>query len=1178
MKGRLLLTISVILGLAATAEKALAQCGTTPIIGDLIISSDQQLSGAYNISGLFQVDAGVTVTVTPYTTNGCGELVINAGSVNVVGDIIADGAGFPGGVGGAGSTAGNNVAAITGCVDKDNCLVIDVNGGAPGAAGSGTGGGAAGTAGTFGQGPKQVCQNFGDEYGFLPGSGGGGSGAGGAYGAASSTGGTGGNGADYNSGNFSGMGIAGCSSTITGTGGAGGAASFLYGTPSGADIDLGSGGAGAGGGGKSATDGISGQAGGVGGGKISLNSLTTLNVLGTVSANGTLGGNGGAGGDGGTTTDCCSDACNDCAERTFSSGAGGGGGAGGGSGGGIYIYAPGLATVTGTLRVSGGGGGAGGNGGAGHPGCTYSSFLCACGCNSGNSNAGATGNQGGGGSGGRIKIFKNPCLANVITPSNQISGGNGNGGAASDGTFTENDINTIVPPTLAGSATGVSCFGLSDGSATVNVTGGTGPFTYTWSPNVSSGTDATNIAGGQYTVTVTDQNGCEDQVTLTVDEPVELTVTIFGSIDADCFGATNGEATAMGNGGISPYSYLWDDPGLQNTDLATNLPAGTWNVTVTDDNGCTATGSVTIGQPSPFDASVSIDQTVSCNGQADGQATVTVANPSPLITYLWTPSGQVTATAVGLSAGNYTVTVAVNATCDTTIAVVMTEPGVLTPLAVQNQAVSCTGGNDGVALVSQTGGTGPFSYQWNDPNLQTGASATGLTSGTYQVVVTDANNCSASATVLISEPLPITVSVVTSPALCNGGGSGSANATAVGGNGGYTFQWNDPANQTTATATGLVAGSYNVTVTDALGCTGTFTGAIITEPTTVLVGGTITNVTCFGQNTGSIAANGTGGNAPYTYSWNDPSAQTSATATGLAAGTYVVTITDANGCVTPSAPLTVTQPAELVITVAVNNDETCVNSADGSATAVVVGGSAPYSYSWVPSGQTGSTATGLASGAQTVVVTDSQGCPSSAGFNINPPVAPLQASFTFTPEVGEQPLFITVTNTSSGGTEFHWFFGDGVQQFTYDLDTFSFMYADSGLFSIMMVAYDAATGCYDTAYATATVQVIPTSTMEVPNVFTPNGDGINDMFPIDPIESGFFPFRIRNIKDFNGTIYNRWGQKVYEWALPLAGWDGRSLSGNELPAGTYYYVITAKGIDGDAETDYNINGQVTLAR
>ena len=145
----------------------LAQCSTTPITGDLIITSNTTLTGTYNVSGVFRVDAGVTVTVSPYSSGGCGELVVNATAVEVFGDIIADGAGFLGGTGGTGGTSGNNVGALTGCVDKDNCIVIDVNGGAAGGAGNGPGAGIAGNGGSLGMGPKQECQNFGDEYGFV---------------------------------------------------------------------------------------------------------------------------------------------------------------------------------------------------------------------------------------------------------------------------------------------------------------------------------------------------------------------------------------------------------------------------------------------------------------------------------------------------------------------------------------------------------------------------------------------------------------------------------------------------------------------------------------------------------------------------------------------------------------------------------------------------------------------------------------------------------------------------------------------------------------------------------------------------------------------------------------------------------------------------------------------------
>lgn len=1154
-----------------------AQCGTTPITGDLIISSNTPLSGTYNISGIFRVDAGVTVTVDSYASNGCGELVINASQIDVIGDIIADGAGFPGGSGGAGSSTGSNLGGLTGCVDKDNCHIIQVNGGAAGAAGSGPGAGTSGVGGTLGRGPKQECQNFGDEYGFVGGSGGAGGSAGGSYGAAALGGGTGGNGGAYSSGNFSGMNLSGCTSPLSGTGGGGGTSGAAYGTNNGTDIDLGSGGAGAGGGGKSNGNGGVGSAGGNGGGLIALYSTGSMQVLGNLSVNGTVGGAGGSGGNGGTTSDCCSDGCNDCGERTFSSGAGGGGGSGGGSGGGILLESYGAAVITGTLRAAGGNGGTGGTNGSGTGGCSYNVLFC--GSNAGSTGAGTSGALGGGGSGGRVKIFKNPCQTNNINASVLIGGGNGNGGQSNDGTFFTGDIGNIVAPTLSSTVDSVSCFGLSDGEATVTVAGGTAPFTYSWSPAGGSAATATGLEAGSYDVTVVDSNSCMVTTTVVIPEPDTLTTQVFGTIDADCYAASTGEASATGLGGTAPYSYVWDDPNSQITATATGLPAGTWNVTVTDFNGCTSSGSATLGQPQPFAASLTIDQDVSCNGQADGQATVFASGLN--LSYQWDdPASQTTATATGLPAGAWTCTVSSSQTCDTVITVVIDEPAVLTLLAVENQAVSCNGGSDGIALVTQLGGTGPFSYQWDDSNLQTTPSATGLSAGTYNVVVTDDNGCAETASVAITEPSSISISVNISGADCFGQASASIEAVVTGGTGPYTYDWT-PGNLSGQIISNIAAGSYELTVTDDNGCTETFSNILVQQPTELTVNLTQqTDVSCFGAADGSAEVTAAGGTPIYAYQWDDPAGQNSALATGLEPGTYSVEVTDMNGCTTIVNGIVVEEPDELLVTVSSTVPITCDEGADGVAETLVTGGTLPYTYSWDdPDGQSGSTATGLTEGQFTVTVTDANGCTDQVTATIDPPINVLVADFSMSPDSGLQPLDVTFFNNSEGGTAYEWFFGDGNTTTTFDTASFQYTYVDSGSFTITLVAYNDVTGCSDTLVLENGIYIEPTSLLTIPNVITPNGDGLNDIFPIDPTDHEFFPWEIRNIINFHGEIYNRWGEKVFEWTQPLGGWDGRTTSGLELEGGTYYYVITAKGIDGEPPyTDYEFKGNITLIR
>ena len=1150
----------IIATLTFYANKSYSQCGTIPVVGDLIISSDQQLSGIWNITGLFQVDAGVTLTVTPYSTNGCGELIINAASINIQGTINADLAGFTGGNGGSGATTGTNTTYLANCDDKDNCYTVTVSGGTQGTPGNGTGAGTNGTNGGSGFGPKQSCQNFGDEYGMIGSGGGAGAGGGGSYGANANAGGAGG--AGTAAGSFTGMSISTCSSPTAGPAGSGGGAGAAYGTTTGNDIDMGSGGAGASGGGKSFYDGANGNAGGTGGGKIVLNATGTLTVAGTISAQGSVGGSGGNGGSGGKTSRCCSDGCDGCDETTYSAGAGGGGGAGGGSGGGIYISATGDMTLTGTIRAEGGNGGLGGQGGAGASPCNYGgSFFCGSG-NSGATNAGANGAMGGGGSGGRVKVFQNPCRNNVINANVLLSGGNGNGGAAATGSVHYGNLPGIVAPTGAAVASNVDCFGGNTGTATAN--GGLPPYTYLWDDvNAQTTAFATGLVQGTYNVTIVDNNGCSATATATVTEPAVLKATASLVANLTCNGSGDGVADVTVTGGTPNYSYLWDDNNGQTTQSAIGLDAGFYTVTVTDINGCISTDTVTVIQPDAISASSVVDNQVSCNAGADGQATVTVTGGTPGYQYLWDNS-QTDATATGLPAGSFTCAITDNAGCTSSVSVDITEPTAVAGTATEIVSILCNGGGTASALANGSGGTPGYTYQWNDNASTANDTVVNLPAGTYTVTITDNNQCTGTATVTIDEPTILTATVIVdSDVACNGGNNGQLTVTPVGGTAPYIYLWNDQLAQTGQTAAGLEAGLYAVTITDDNGCEVNVSNVQIAEPTALAVSlSSSTNITCNGDDNGQATINAAGGTPPYVYDWNDPSNQTLATATNLPPGTYDVTVTDDNGCTFNLSGITITEPEPLTAGIASFQNVNCNGGNDGQATGGAFGGTGPYAYFWSPSGSTDATITNLQAGEYILLVTDANGCTDSELAIINEPLNPLVANFTADPDTGLQPFVITFTNTSVGASSYEWFFGDG--ETSTDVNP-THTYVDSGSFTIVLVAYDSITGCTDTLSVTGGVYVIPTSIFEVPNIFTPNGDGLNDMF--NP--------KSRNIVQFEGEIFNRWGEKVYGWTMPQGGWDGRTPSGNIVPAGTYFYTLKAVGVD---NLNYEQKGSVTLVR
>jgi len=505
-----------------------------------------------------------------------------------------------------------------------------------------------------------------------------------------------------------------------------------------------------------------------------------------------------------------------------------------------------------------------------------------------------------------------------------------------------------------------------------------------------------------------------------------LVVSSVSQTNVTCNGGSNGAATASAAGTTAPYTYSWSPSG-GTAATATGLAAGTYTVTVTDANGCTATRDFTITQPTAITATQS-QTNVSCNGGSNGTATVVASGGTGSYTYSWSPSGGNAATATGLAAGSYTVTITDANSCQITRSFTITQPVTLAVTAASQTNVACNGGATGAASVNTpTGGTGPFTYNWT-PGNPTGdgtTSVTGLTAGTWTCTVTDANGCTAIRSFTITQPtaLSVTASSQTNVA-CNGGATGAASVnTPTGGTGPYTYDWTpgNPTGDGTTTVTGLTAGTWTCTVTDANGCT-TTRNFTITQPTAITVtAASQTNVACNGGTTGAASVNTpTGGTGPYTYNWTpgNPTGDGTTSVTGLTAGTWTCTVTDANGC-TSTRSFTITEPTVLTVASNSQTQESCAGANNATASVTISGGTGGYTYSWSPSGGTSDTASGLTSGTYTVTATDANGCQVSQAFTIttipDPNITYPQSTYT---------LFsgnaITITPSNSGGAVNSW--------------------------------------------------------------------------------------------------------------------------------------------------------------
>jgi gliding motility-associated-like protein len=551
---------------------------------------------------------------------------------------------------------------------------------------------------------------------------------------------------------------------------------------------------------------------------------------------------------------------------------------------------------------------------------------------------------------------------------------------------------TITEPSQALSASttqvDVLCYGNTTGSIDLTVTGGTGSYTYLWNTTPAQTTEDINgLGAGIYTVTVTDQNNCTTAASVTITEPASGMSASTTQVNVLCNGNTTGSIDLTVIGGTGPYTYLWNTSPVQTTEDINGLGAGTYTVTVTDQNNCTTTASVTITEPSQALSASTTQVNVLCNGNTTGSIDLTVIGGTGPYTYLWNTSPvQTTEDINGLGAGTYTVTVTDQNNCTTTASVTITEPSQALSASTTQVDVLCYGNTTGSIDLTVTGGTGSYTYLWNTTPAQTTEDINGLGAGIYTVTVTDQNNCTTAASVTITEPASgMSESTTQVNVLCNGNTTGSIDLTVTGGTGSYTYSWNTTPVQTTEDINNLSAGTYTVTITDQSNCTIT-TSVTITEPSQALSASTTqVNVLCNGNTTGSIDLTEIGGTGPYTYLWNTSPVQTTEDINGLGAGTYTVTVTDQNNCTT-TASVTITEPAVLSATLASQTNVSCFGGSNGSVSIIPSGGVGSYSIS--PS------QIGLSAGTYNFTVTDNNGCQTTVNATITEPQADLNASIS----------------------------------------------------------------------------------------------------------------------------------------------------------------------------------------
>lgn len=731
------------------------------------------------------------------------------------------------------------------------------------------------------------------------------------------------------------------------------------------------------------------------------------------------------------------------------------------------------------------------------------------------------------------------------------------------------NITVTVNPSINANvtATDITCYGADNGAVNTNIVGGipfTSEFPYIieWAgPNgyTSSADDISGLAPGVYTLTITDAGGCPFTGSYTIVEPPLIQIAVDLEKDITCNGDANGEIQVALTGGTGIYTYSWTKNNVffSTAEDLSGLSPGDYELTVTDSNNCGPfTMLFEITEPPVLTVSLVSQVNVLCYGEFTGAAVIAITGGTPLETtpgifsynFLWTGPNGFTSTSQNLAAitaGQYDLSVTDGHGCVKNLSVIITQPNEIV-ITAATTAITCYGANNASITLTVSGGAGPYQAAWN--NLATGFFQDNLAAGDYIITITDATACIKIITVNIPEAPVFDVNPTVENISCHGAHDGSINLNFVGGIAPVVLTWSDGSTSGTV-RNNLGPGAYTVTIVDAKPCTiiRTFT---IVEPQEIILTGNITHaLDCNNANSGAINLLVAGGTPPFDYSWSNGT--TGEDLQVIPAGNYMVTVTDANGCI-KTAQYTVTSPLPIVIDVETQTDFNCDSHyVDQTFIAHVSGGIPPYQIDWssgTASGADNEIMNTTTNGTVLITVTDSNGCSVIHSLEVDTPELGTVVFDTGSYAYSTYGVYSVVDPIHFNSTvtgdyiSIAWNFGDGT--FSTEMNPVH-SYVNPGNYIVTQtVIYPF--GCI--YIHTITLIVERGYLLVVPNAFTPNEDNINDSFK--PVTKA--------LKKVKLDVYDTWGALIYsEEGEILRGWDGK-IKGVDAENGNYYCKVQAE--------------------